>query len=71
MPFLPGFHPQAMRRKPRSAQQKLAEKMALLKQKSFKQIGELFEKFGSSAESVGSDRCDRHVVRLGITPERV
>jgi hypothetical protein len=45
MPFLPGFYPQVMRRKPRSAQQKLAEKMALLKQKSFKQIGELFEKF--------------------------
>ena len=34
-----------MRRKPRSAQQKLAEKIALLKQKSFKQIGEVFEKF--------------------------
>jgi len=36
---------QTLRRKPRSAQQKLAEKMALLKQKSFKQIGEVFEKF--------------------------
>jgi len=34
-----------LRRKPRSAQQKLAEKMTLLKQKSFKQIGEVFEKF--------------------------
>lgn len=34
-----------LRRKPRSAQQKLAEKLALLKQKSFKQIGEVFEKF--------------------------
>ena len=43
--MLPGFHLQILRRKPRSAQQKLAEKMALLKQKSFKQIGELFEKF--------------------------
>lgn len=45
MPFLPGFQPRAMRRKPRSVHQKFAEKMALLKQKSFKQIGELFENF--------------------------
>jgi len=36
---------QTLRRKPRSGQQKLAEKIALLKQKSFKQIGEVFEKF--------------------------
>jgi hypothetical protein len=34
-----------LRRKPRSEQQKLAEKMMLLKQKSFKQVGEVFEKF--------------------------
>jgi len=44
-PMFPGFHLQTLRRKPRSAQQKLAEKMTLLKQKSFKQIGEVFEKF--------------------------
>jgi hypothetical protein len=44
-PMFPGFHLQPLRRKPRSAQQKLAEKMALLKQKSFKQIGEVFERF--------------------------
>lgn len=43
--MLPGFHLRTLRRKPRSAQQKLAEKIALLKQKSFKQIGEVFEKF--------------------------
>lgn len=43
--MLPGFHLQTLRRKPRSAQQKLAEKMALLRQKSFKQIGAVFEKF--------------------------
>lgn len=43
--MFPGFHIQTLRRKPRSAQQKLAEKMALLRQKSFKQIGEVFEKF--------------------------
>jgi len=44
-PLFPGFHLQILRRKPRSAQQKLAEKTALLQQKSFKQIGEVFEKF--------------------------
>lgn len=44
-PMFPGFHIQTLRRKPRSARQKFAEKLALLKQKSFKQIGELFEKF--------------------------
>jgi len=44
-PIFPGFHMLTLRRKPRSAQQKLAEKMTLLKQKSFKQIGEVFEKF--------------------------
>lgn len=44
-PMFPGFHLQTLRRKPRSAQQKLADKMTLLKQKSFKQIGEVFEKF--------------------------
>ena len=48
-PMFPGFHLQTLRRKPRSAQQKLAEKMALLRQKSFKQIGEVFEKFIPSA----------------------
>lgn len=36
---------QSLRRKPRSARQKLAEEMDLLKRKSFKQIGEVFEKF--------------------------
>ncbi len=36
---------QTLRKRPRSAQQILAEKMVLLKQKSFKQIGEVFEKF--------------------------
>ena len=36
---------QTLRKKPLSAQQKLAERITLLKQKSFKQIGEVFEKF--------------------------
>lgn len=44
-PIFPGFHMQTLRKKPRSAQQKLADNMVLLKQKSFKQIGEVFEKF--------------------------
>lgn len=44
-PIFPGFHMQTLRRKPRSSQQKLVEKMILLRQKSFKQIGEVFEKF--------------------------
>lgn len=44
-PMFPGFHLQTLRRKPRSEQQKLTEKMSLLRQKSFKQIGEVFEKF--------------------------
>lgn len=44
-PILPGFHMQTLRKKPRSAQQKLAEEMTLLKQKSFKQVGAVFEKF--------------------------
>lgn len=44
-PLLPGFSRHIWRRKPRTAQQKLAEKLALLQQKSFKQIGEVFEKF--------------------------
>jgi hypothetical protein len=43
--MFPGFHLQTLRRKPRSEQQKLADKLALLQQKSFKQIGEVFEKF--------------------------
>ena len=44
-PMFPGSHLQTLRRKPRSPQQKLAEKLALVQQKSFKQIGEIFEKF--------------------------
>ena len=44
-PMFPGFHLQSLRRKPQSAQQKLAKEMTLLRQKSFKQIGEFFENF--------------------------
>lgn len=44
-PMFPGFHLQTLRRKPRSERQKLADKIAVLRQKSFKQIGEIFEKF--------------------------
>lgn len=44
-PIFPGFHMQTLRKKPRSAQQKLADKIGLLKQKSFKQTGEIFGTF--------------------------
>jgi len=43
--MFPDFHLQTLRRKPRSEAQKLAEKLALLQQKSSKKIGELFETF--------------------------
>jgi len=44
-PMFPGFHLQTLRRKPRSPQQQLAEKLDQLRQKSFKQLGEVFERF--------------------------
>lgn len=43
--MLPGFHLQTLRRKPRSPQQQLAEKLEQLRQKSFKQLGEVFDRF--------------------------
>lgn len=43
--MLPGFYRRPRRRNPLSLQQILAEKIALLKQKSFKQIGEIFGQF--------------------------
>lgn len=44
-PMFPGFHLQTLRRKPRSPQQHLAEKLEQLRQKSFKQLGEVFDRF--------------------------
>nr|WP_320116076.1 IS4 family transposase [uncultured Desulfuromonas sp.] len=44
-PIFPGFHLQTLRRKPRTPQQKLAAELAVLKEKSFKQVGEIFERF--------------------------
>ncbi len=44
-PLFPGFHLQTLRRKPRSAQQQLAEKREQLKQKTFSQLGACFAKF--------------------------
>jgi hypothetical protein len=44
-PLFPGFHLQTLRRKPRSSQQKLADEMIGLKQKSFAQLGECFGRF--------------------------
>ncbi|GMT40572.1 MAG: hypothetical protein IEMM0001_1307 [bacterium] len=43
--YLPGFHLATLRRKPRSAQQIMAEKLADLKQKTFSQLGECFGQF--------------------------
>ena len=43
--FLPGFHLQTLRKKPRSAQQILADQRSALKQKSLSQLGECFGKF--------------------------
>jgi len=44
-PIFPGFHLQTLRRKPRSDQRKLADELAVLKQKSFSQLGEGFSGF--------------------------
>jgi hypothetical protein len=44
-PLFPGFHLQTLRRKPRSASQKLAEEIMNLKHKSFSQLGECFRNF--------------------------
>lgn len=41
-PIFPGFHLQSLRRKPRSAQHKLADEVRLLRRKNFKQLGEIF-----------------------------
>ena len=54
--YLPGFHFATLRRKPRSAQQIMADKIAELKQKTFSQLGECFgqfipQKYLSPAES--------------------
>ncbi len=43
--LLPGFHLQTLRRTPRSTRQKLADKIASLKQKSFSQLGKCFGDF--------------------------
>lgn len=41
-PIFPDFHLKTLRRKPRSTQQKLAEEIRLLKEKTFSQLGEAF-----------------------------
>jgi len=63
-PLLPGFSCHIWRKKPLSAQQKLAKELAVLQEKSFKQIGEIFEKFvprkqersGAMSRTVGGMR---------------
>ena len=44
-PLFPGFHLQTLRRKPRSDQQKLVDKIQQLKLKSFSQLSECLGKF--------------------------
>ncbi len=44
-PIFPGFHLETLRRKPRTTQQKIADELAILKQKSFAQLGEAFGNF--------------------------
>lgn len=46
--LFPGFYLQTLRRKPRTARQLLTEKLALIKQKTFSQLGEFLGKFISS-----------------------
>ena len=43
--YLPGFHLASLRRKPQSAKQILAKKLAELKQKTFSQLSECFGQF--------------------------
>ncbi|MCF6196447.1 MAG: IS4 family transposase [Emcibacter sp.] len=43
--LLPELHLQTLRRKPRSSHQKLVDEMAVLKRKTFNQLGECFHKF--------------------------
>jgi len=44
-PLLPGIHLQTLRRKPRTGQQILAEKLAEIRRKTIAQLGEVFSKF--------------------------
>ena len=43
--YLPGFHLQTLRRKPRSASQKLADERARIRQHSISQLGACFSRF--------------------------
>ncbi len=43
--FLPGFHLHTLRKKPRSAQQLLADKLSIIKQKSLSQLADFLSKF--------------------------
>ena len=54
-PFFPGFHLKTLRRKPRSAQQKWADEVKKLKQKTFSQLGECFGKFIPSKHLIPSE----------------
>ncbi len=43
--YLPGFHLQTLRRKPRSASQKLADEKARIRRHSISQLGTCFSRF--------------------------
>ena len=54
--FLPGFHLATLRRKPRSAKQKLADKLAAIKRKSISQLAKCFTDF-IPAETLQPHAC--------------
>jgi hypothetical protein len=56
-PMFPGFHLQTLRRKPRSEAQKLADKLALLQQKSIKQVGEVCSAMPQAAKKAMNFGC--------------
>ncbi|MFT5976672.1 MAG: hypothetical protein ACI9YO_002856 [Gammaproteobacteria bacterium] len=51
-PLFPGFHLQTLRRKHRSASQKLLGEVMHLKQKSFGQLSPIYSKRTSQAKSI-------------------
>ena len=63
-PIFPSFHLQTLRRKPRSAQQKLAEEIRLLKEKSFCQPGEAFARVVPASLLRQNDKGKNSRVRI-------
>lgn len=63
-PLLPGLHLQTLRRRPRSSQQKLADEIAVLKQKNFDQLGQAFGSFVPDRLLSPSDKGEHSRRRL-------